>query len=66
MDFDDLPAADRAKAAHAASQFLLSHDFASFDEACRELETPLQELWDRIMSRAGLPPCRLPSFFAFH
>jgi hypothetical protein len=64
--FEDLPAADRAAAARAASQFLLENDYASLDEACQDLAVDQQMLWDRIMDFAGLPACRIPAFVMVH
>lgn len=61
--FEDMPPADRAAAARAASQFLLENDYASIDEACQDLAVSHQELWDRILDFAGLPACQIPAFF---
>ena len=46
----------------AASRFLLENDYASLDEACDDLAVDQQQLWDRIMDFAGLPPCLIPAF----
>lgn len=64
--FEDLSPADRAAAAHAASQFLLENDYVSIDEACQDLAVTHQELWDRIMDFAGLPECEIPAFVMVH
>jgi len=64
--FEDLPPADRAAAARAASQFLLENDYASLDEACQDLAVDQQVLWDRIMDFAGLPACQMPAFVMVH
>jgi hypothetical protein len=60
--FEDLLPAERAAAASAASRFLLENDYASLDEACQDLAVGQQELWDRIMDFAELPPCLIPAF----
>lgn len=64
--FEDLSPAERAAAAGAASQFLLENDYASLDEACRDLAVSHQDLWDRIMDFAGLRACQIPAFVMVH
>jgi hypothetical protein len=60
--FESLAAGDRARAAAAASQFLLRHDYVSLQQAAQERGQSLQEFWDEIMAEAGLPACTLPVF----
>ena len=62
MRFESLPPEDRAKAAAAASQFLLRNDHVSLFEAAEMREIAAQQLWDEIMADAGLPACDLPAF----
>lgn len=60
--FESLPPTDRARAASAAAQFLLRHDWASLQEAVIERGGSLKDLWEEIMAQAGLPPCTVPVF----
>lgn len=62
MHYDAMPPGARAMAARAASRFLLENDYASLEEAGAALDLAPQQLWDRIMEKAGLPSCELPSF----
>ncbi len=62
MRFEELSPSARADAAQAASRYLLRHDYVSLTEACFEHRCSLQELWDDIMSAAGLPACEAPVF----
>lgn len=60
--FEDMAPGERANAAHAASQYLLAHDFASLQEASDDRGLAVQELWDEIMIVARLPACSVPLF----
>jgi hypothetical protein len=59
MLYENLPSEDRARAARAASQFLLRNDYVSLYEASQIRGLSAQELWTEIMA---LPECDLPVF----
>ena len=59
---DSLTSEDRAKAAMAASRFLLHNDYVSLKEAAEHRGISMRQLWHQIMTDAGLPACDMPAF----
>ena len=60
--FDSLTSEDRAKAAMAASRFLLHNDYVSLQEAAELKGISMRQLWHEIITDAGLPACDIPTF----
>lgn len=65
MRFEDLNAAERTAALAAAREFMRKHGYTGLAEAGEMLEIPLQDLWEKIMTEAGLPPFDIPVFRSF-
>jgi hypothetical protein len=65
MRFEDLDAPERTAALAAAREFMQKNDYTSLPEACEALGMPLPDLWEKIVSEAGLPPCDAPVFSSF-